>query len=65
MSPIRAQLDQMIDCLPEAEQTLLLEIARRFVPDDVATESDRVDIAAARYDYRTGNTVSHESINWD
>ena len=30
----------MIDCLPEAEQSLLLEIARRFVPDDVATPDD-------------------------
>lgn len=55
----------MIDYLPETDQTLLLEIVRRFIPDDVATESDRLDIAEARFDYRNGSTVSHDSINWN
>ena len=32
MSPIREELVGVIDCLPEAEQFLLLEIARRFLP---------------------------------
>ena len=36
MSPVRNQLVEMIDLMPEAEQLLLLEIARRFVPDDAA-----------------------------
>ena len=39
MSPVRDQLNHMIDYLPEAEQALLLEIVRRFVSDDVATVS--------------------------
>lgn len=65
MSPIREQLVGVIDCLPESEQSLLLEIARRFLPDDVATPEDLADIREAREDYHKGQTVSHEAINWD
>lgn len=65
MSPIRRQLDEMIDCLPESEQILLLEIVKRFVPDDVATANDIIAIKAAREDYERGETIAHEAINWD
>ncbi len=64
MSPIREQLVGVIDCLPEAEQSLLLEIARRFLPDDVATPDDLEAIREARAEYARGQTVSHEAINW-
>ena len=40
MSPVKNELVQMIDCLPETELSLLLEIARRFIPDDAATPDD-------------------------
>ena len=65
MSPIREQLVEMIDCLPEAEQSLLLEIARRFVPDDVATPDDLAAIKAARKEFAAGETTSHNTINWN
>lgn len=65
MLPIRKQLDEMIDCLPEQEQVLLFEIVKRFVPDDVATAADLIDIQVARAEYARGETVSHESINWN
>lgn len=65
MSPIREQLVGVIDCLPETEQSLLLEIARRFLPDDIATPTDLEDIQAARAEYARGETVPHEAINWD
>lgn len=65
MLPIREQLVDVIDCLPEAEQSLLLEVARRFLPDDVATPDDLEDIAAARAEYAMGQTISHEAIQWD
>lgn len=55
----------VIDCLPETEQSLLLEIARRFLPDDTATPDDLADIQAARAEYAGGETVPHEAINWD
>ena len=64
MSPIRNQLVEVIDILPETEQSLLLEIARRFMPDDVATPDDLAAIEAARAEYAAGETVSHDAINW-
>lgn len=65
MSPIRNQLVQMIDCMPEQEQFLLFEIAKRFIADDTATPDDLAAIQAARAQYAKGETVSHEAINWD
>ncbi len=64
MSPVRNQLVEMIDLMPEAEQLLLLEIARRFVPDDAAAPEDLADIAQARREYRQGETIPHDSIDW-
>lgn len=65
MSPIKKQLIDVIDCLPEREQALLFEIAKRFVSDDVATEDDISAIQTARKEYLNGETVSHSSINWE
>lgn len=65
MSPIREQLVNVIDCLPETEQSLLLEIARRFLPDDAATPDDLNAIQAARAEYAGGKTVSHDAIDWN
>ena len=65
MSPIRNQLVEVIDILPETEQSLLLEIARRFVADDVATPDDLAAIEAARAEYAAGETVPHDAINWN
>lgn len=65
MSPIREQLVSVIDCLPETEQTLLLEIARRFIPDDQATPDDLDAIKAARGEYLQGETVPHSAIDWN
>ena len=65
MSPVREQLVGVIDCLPETEQSLLLEIARRFLPDDVATPDDVEAIRDALAQYARGQTVPHEAINWN
>lgn len=65
MSPIREQLVEMIDCLPEKEQFLLLEIARRFVPDDVATPDDLNAINTARKEFASGEAIGHNAINWN
>ena len=59
MSPIKNQLADVIDILPEAEQRLLLEIAKRFISDDVATADDLAAIQTAREEYINGETVSH------
>ncbi len=65
MSPIKNQLLEIIDYMPMREQILLLEIAQRFVPDDIATPDDLAAIKAARAEYQNGETISHEDINWD
>lgn len=65
MSPVKNQLVDLIDCLSEEELLLLLEIARRFVPDDLATPDDLAAIEAARSEYEAGETLSHSAINWD
>ena len=65
MSPIRNQLVEMIDCLPEQEQALVFEIVKRFMPDDVATADDLRAIQTAQAEYTNGETVSHNEINWN
>lgn len=65
MSPIKKQLVEMIDCLPEQEQILVFEIVKRFVSDDVATADDLRAIQAAHEEYTRGETVNHSNINWE
>ena len=65
MSPIKNQLADVIEILPETEQRLLLEIAKRFISDDVATADDLAAIRAAREEYANGETVSHSAIDWN
>lgn len=65
MSPVKNQLVHVIDCLSEADLELLLEIAKRFVPDDVATAEDLHAVSIAREEYRKGETISHDTIAWD
>ena len=63
--PIKNQLLDVIDILPEAEQALLLEIARRFLPDDIATPDDLEAHRVAMEEYANGETMPHEAINWN
>ena len=65
MSPIRKQLDDIIDCMPEQEQILLFEIAKRFLSDDIATSDDLSAINKAREEFAAGTTTNHQSINWN
>ena len=65
MEPVRNRLVEMIDCLPEQEQLLVLEIVKRFIPDDVATPEDLADIEAADETFARGEFVRHEDIDWD
>ena len=62
---IKKQLVDVIDCLPEQEQILLFEIAKRFISDDVANADDVEAVRAARQEYANGETVNHDAINWD
>lgn len=65
MSPIRKQLDEMLDYLPETEQAIIFEIVKRFVPDDVATVDDLEAIQTAQNEYANGETTNHDDIDWN
>lgn len=62
---ITEEITRMVEQLPEQEQKLVLEIVRRFAPDDLATPEDLAAIEAAEEDARLGHTVKHQDINWD
>ena len=65
MSPVRTQLNSVIDCLPESEQLLLLEIARRFIVDDIATQDDIATHIEAVAAHERGETIDFYDIDWD
>lgn len=63
---VRNQLLQMIEFVPEGELPILLEVVRRFVPaDDIATEDDLRAHQIAMEEYKRGETIPMEAINWD
>ena len=64
MSPLREQLVGMIDCLAENEQVLVMEILKRFIPDDIATPDDVAAIQKADEEFSRGEFVRHEDIDW-
>jgi len=64
MPPVRSLLVDTIDCLHEPEQMLLLEIAKRFIPDDVATMEDIWDIKKADEEFARGEYFTDDDINW-
>ena len=61
---VKNQLIQAIECLHEPEQLLLLETAKRFIPDDVATLEDIIDIQQADEDFTHGDFFRDEDIDW-
>ena len=65
MASIRDQLVEVIDCLPEEEQSLLLRIALRFLPDDVLTPTERARIDKAAAEMEAGEYVRDSDIDWD
>ena len=65
MSPVKSRIAELINCLPEQELLLVLEIVKRFIPDDVATPEDLADIKAANEEFARGEYVRHEDINWN
>jgi len=65
MSPIKNQLLNMIDCLSEQEQILIMELVKRIIPDDIATSDDLSAIKTAKYEYKRGEMTSHDDIVWN
>jgi hypothetical protein len=61
---VTEQIDYLLGQLPESEKYLLLEIIKRFVPDDLATPDDLEAIQKARKELKRGETTGHNEINW-
>ena len=45
--------------------TSLLELIHSPAPDDIATPDDVANHIAAMEEYRRGETICHDDINWD
>ena len=61
---MKEQIINIFDRLPEQEQTLVFELVSRLDPDDILTLDDLAVHAAAMEDYKRGEIVRHEDINW-
>lgn len=65
---VKAQIVEMIDFVPARELPIILEVVKRFIPndaDDRMTEDDLNAHRRAMQEYNNGETVSHDEINWD
>ena len=65
MNPVKKQAFEVFDLLTEQEQTLVFELIKRLAPDDIATADDIATHAAALEDYRRGETINHNDIDWN
>lgn len=70
MAPIAKQIADMVEILPEQDQTLALEIVKKLVlawdPDYTkltSAEAQRVDQAAG--EMAAGDYVLDSAVNWD
>ena len=58
---------ELIKRIPDSEISILLEVIRRFVTidiDDIATAEDIAACEQTMKEYRAGQTVSLEDIDW-
>ena len=70
MSAITQETIDMMEILPESEQTLINEFVKRIVlawDSDFTkvTPTEMEDIIQAEKDYAAGEVISHEDINWN
>ena len=70
MSIITEQKTELVDILPEKEQSLVFELVKRLVlawdPDYTKTTPAEAAVhTAAMEDYRRGEYVRHEDIDWN
>jgi hypothetical protein len=55
----------IVEHLDEYEQSLILEILRRFSPDNIATEDDVAAHLEALAEYGRGESIDFEDIDWN
>lgn len=60
----------LLEILPESDQDFALEFIKKLVvawdPDYTKlTPSEQKALKEAEQDFKSGDTISHDSINWD
>ena len=65
INALKQQAFQVFDSLTEREQNLVFELIKSLAPDDIATPDDIAVHSAAMEDYKRGDYVKHDAINWD
>ena len=61
---IAMQIHHIAEKLNATEQTLILELMKRLLPDDVATSEDLQDIKLARQELASGDAIDFNDIDW-
>ena len=64
------QATYLLETLPESEQNFALEFIQKLVrawdPDFTkVTPLEKLALEEAERDFESGNTISHDSIDWD
>jgi len=70
MSTATKQVIDLMEILPESEQSFALEFIKKLVlawdPDYTKlTESERIALEQAERELENGDAVSHDEIDWD
>lgn len=61
----RESLHALIDVVDDTEIETLYRVLIKFVPEDIATPDEVKAINEAQEQFKKGEYVSHEDINWD
>ena len=64
----RAQAMNLMELVSDVDMPILLEVIRHFIPtedaDDIATADDILACEEAMREYRAGEAISHNDIDW-
>ena len=55
------QISELVELLPERDKVFVFELAKRLIPDDVATPEDLFFIKKARKEHENGDCISFVS----
>ena len=61
---VRQQAFEVFDLLTEQQQFLVFELIKNLAPNDIVTSDDISVHIAAMEDYRRGETIAHDDIDW-
>lgn len=61
---VRAKAFEIFDLLPLRKQSLVYELIISMMPDDIATPELISRHETAMAEFRQGETVDHENIDW-